>query len=200
MPSPRSSRRTRSSRGGECRPSSMPPSVRLLRTAYRRTPRVARDAESGAPVQAGPDAQRPVRLERRHAQQSRSSMSTNRKNTKTTPASTNTWSRPTTQPFAPSRRVWSAPLSPLARNVCRKLDFIQRDLGRIQPGWFSVGRKRDVPKDACYVGRFKDCYVWVGPDRARRAHRAHTDDPGYLVPGQGNPDTHQPRLGQILTG
>jgi hypothetical protein len=54
--------------------------------------------------------------------------------------------------------------SPLARNVCRKLDSIQRDLARIQPGWFHVGRRRDVPKDACYFGRSGDCYVWVMPD------------------------------------
>ena len=31
----------------------------------------------------------------------------------------------------------------------------------IQPGWFHVGRKRDVPKDACYVGKCGACYVWV---------------------------------------
>jgi hypothetical protein len=54
--------------------------------------------------------------------------------------------------------------SPLARNVCRKVDAIQRDLARIRPGWYHVGRKRDVPKDACYVGRCGDRYVWVGVD------------------------------------
>ncbi len=32
------------------------------------------------------------------------------------------------------------------------------------PGWFHVGSKKDVPKNACYVGRYKDCYVWVTPD------------------------------------
>ena len=54
--------------------------------------------------------------------------------------------------------------SPLARNVCRKVGMIQNDLARIQPGWFHVGRKRDVPKDACYVGKSGNCYVWVGPE------------------------------------
>jgi hypothetical protein len=54
--------------------------------------------------------------------------------------------------------------SPLARNVCRQLDVIRRDLARIQPGWFHVGRKKDVPGDACYVGRHGHCYVWVGPE------------------------------------
>ena len=52
--------------------------------------------------------------------------------------------------------------SPLARNVCRQLDSLQRDLTRIQPGWFHVGGKWDVPKDACYVGRHGRQYVWVG--------------------------------------
>jgi len=54
--------------------------------------------------------------------------------------------------------------SPLARNVCRQVEVIQRELARIGPGWFHVGRKRDVPKDACYVGRHGGCYVWVGPE------------------------------------
>ena len=54
--------------------------------------------------------------------------------------------------------------SPLAANVCRKIEMIQDDLAEIRPGWFHVGSKRDVPKDACYVGRCGDCFVWVGPD------------------------------------
>ena len=31
-------------------------------------------------------------------------------------------------------------------------------------GWFNVGPKKDVPKDACYVGHCCDTYVWVTPD------------------------------------
>lgn len=54
--------------------------------------------------------------------------------------------------------------SPLATNVCRKIETIQDDLAEIRPGWFHVGSRRDVPKDACYVGRSGDCYVWVCPD------------------------------------
>ena len=50
------------------------------------------------------------------------------------------------------------------RNVCRKIESIERDLTRIQPGWFNVGRRRDVPKDACYVGRSGHTYVWVSAD------------------------------------
>ena len=33
----------------------------------------------------------------------------------------------------------------------------------IPVGWFSIGCKKDVPKDACYVGRFRDRYAWVMP-------------------------------------
>lgn len=54
-------------------------------------------------------------------------------------------------------------VSPLARNVSRRMEAIQRDLERIEPGWFCVGRKRDVPKSACYVGRSGDSYTWVEP-------------------------------------
>jgi len=54
--------------------------------------------------------------------------------------------------------------SPLARNVCRKVRMIQNNLGMIQSGWFHVGRKRDVPKDACYVGKCGHTYVWVDPE------------------------------------
>ncbi len=54
--------------------------------------------------------------------------------------------------------------SPLARDVCRQLDLIQRALARIRPGWFHVGGKWDVPREACYVGRHGNRYVWVGPE------------------------------------
>jgi uncharacterized membrane protein YgcG len=32
------------------------------------------------------------------------------------------------------------------------------------PGWFQVGCKAEVPKHACYVGRWGDRYAWVMPD------------------------------------
>jgi hypothetical protein len=54
--------------------------------------------------------------------------------------------------------------SPLAANVCRKIAMIQEDLAEIHPGWFHVGSKHDVPKDACYIGRSGDRYAWVDPD------------------------------------
>ncbi len=31
-------------------------------------------------------------------------------------------------------------------------------------GWYCVGGKEDVPKDACYVGQYCDTYVWVMPE------------------------------------
>ena len=58
----------------------------------------------------------------------------------------------------------SSARSPLARNVCRQLDVIQRQLAKIQPGWFRVGTRWDVPRDACYVGRHGHRYVWVVPE------------------------------------
>ena len=51
--------------------------------------------------------------------------------------------------------------SPLVRNTCRKIEAIQRDLARIGPGWFHIGGKWDVPKDACFVGKCGNSYVWV---------------------------------------
>lgn len=32
------------------------------------------------------------------------------------------------------------------------------------PGWYQIGQKGDVPENACYVGRFGDCYAWVTPE------------------------------------
>lgn len=54
--------------------------------------------------------------------------------------------------------------SPLARDVSRQIAVIERDLSLIEPGWFCVGRKCDVPKNACYVGRYHDQWVWVTED------------------------------------
>ena len=45
-----------------------------------------------------------------------------------------------------------------------KIRSIQNELARIEPGWFQVGGKHDVPKDACHVGRCGSVYVWVGPE------------------------------------
>jgi hypothetical protein len=37
-------------------------------------------------------------------------------------------------------------------------------ISALKPGWFFVGRKKDVPRNACYVGRYCDTYVWVPPE------------------------------------
>lgn len=53
---------------------------------------------------------------------------------------------------------------------CRKIieDFY---LGAADPwdclipqGWYGSGCRKDVPKDACYVGHYGDSYVWVLPE------------------------------------
>ena len=31
----------------------------------------------------------------------------------------------------------------------------------IPTGWFAVGKKQDVPANACYVGCYRDRYAWV---------------------------------------
>ncbi len=38
---------------------------------------------------------------------------------------------------------------------------------KVYPGWFSVGAKCDVPKDACYVGHCGKTYAWVTPNQMR---------------------------------
>lgn len=59
--------------------------------------------------------------------------------------------------------------TPIAAEVRRQVMAIAEDLGKVQPGWFGVGCKKDVPKCACYVGHHcdceGDCYVWVIPER-----------------------------------
>lgn len=54
--------------------------------------------------------------------------------------------------------------SPLARDVTRQVVHIERELASIGTGWFHVGAKRDVPRDACYIGNYRDCWVWVTAD------------------------------------
>ena len=58
--------------------------------------------------------------------------------------------------------------TPLASAARREIKDVQQDILKISPGWYHVGDKHDIPKNACYVGcyRFcgKTCYTWVGPD------------------------------------
>jgi hypothetical protein len=55
--------------------------------------------------------------------------------------------------------------SPLAREVTREVNDIVEDLRSIPTGWFGVGGKHDVPKNACYVAHDGKVYVWVTPER-----------------------------------
>jgi hypothetical protein len=51
----------------------------------------------------------------------------------------------------------------------KKLEAIQKDQKDIQipAGWVCVGRKRDVPRDACIVSHCGKTYVWVVPGHSK---------------------------------
>jgi hypothetical protein len=53
--------------------------------------------------------------------------------------------------------------TPLAREVAHEVNEIVEELQKIHTGWYGVGGRRDVPKDACYVAHHRDVYVWVCP-------------------------------------
>ena len=63
----------------------------------------------------------------------------------------------------------------LTKETARRVNDIQGELcdiaTKLPPGWFQVGERKDVPKNACYVGHAKiccrECYVWVCPDGLR---------------------------------
>jgi len=52
----------------------------------------------------------------------------------------------------------------LAREVGRQVDDVRDQYRDIPTGWFGWGKKRDVPRDACFVGHYGDCYTWVCPE------------------------------------
>ena len=39
----------------------------------------------------------------------------------------------------------------------------EQELSELTSGWFAAGKRKDVPKGACYVGHYHDVYVWVMP-------------------------------------
>lgn len=51
---------------------------------------------------------------------------------------------------------------PETRSDLESMDIAQE--GEIPVGWYFIGTKKEVPKDACHVGRHGDCYVWVMPE------------------------------------
>ena len=69
------------------------------------------------------------------------------------------------QPFLEPGPAGSRPQrkTPLAREVAHEVNEIVEELGKIRPGWYGTGRKRDVPKDACCVAHQGDVYIWVCP-------------------------------------
>ncbi len=67
------------------------------------------------------------------------------------------FSEPTADPARAARRT------PLAREVASELNEIVDELRGIHPGWYGIGHKHDVPRNACYVAHYKDVYVWVCP-------------------------------------
>jgi len=63
------------------------------------------------------------------------------------------------------------PVLKFARMESEPTEFISDEdthhllyLPAVRPGWFVVGAKKDVPKHACYVGRYCNTYVWVPPE------------------------------------
>jgi hypothetical protein len=54
--------------------------------------------------------------------------------------------------------------TPTIKEVRRLVKETQDDLRHISSGWCRFGARKDVPKDACYVGHCGDRYVWVCPD------------------------------------
>jgi hypothetical protein len=56
----------------------------------------------------------------------------------------------------------------VVREARRQVNEIDEDLEAIHGGWFYIGGKRDVPKDACYVGCYKDRFAWVRADGRER--------------------------------
>jgi hypothetical protein len=54
----------------------------------------------------------------------------------------------------------------LVREVTRQVDDVRGQYKDIPTGWFGWGKKRDVPRDACFVGQYGKCYTWVEPEHS----------------------------------
>ena len=52
----------------------------------------------------------------------------------------------------------------LGREVTRQVDDVRGQYRDIPTGWFGRGKKRDVPRNACFVGHYGKCYTWVCPE------------------------------------
>ena len=65
-------------------------------------------------------------------------------------------------PTSSGRRPQAQRQRPETSHVLTSMVIAERR--RDSEGWFCVGRKKDVPRDACYVGHHGDTYVWVMPE------------------------------------
>jgi hypothetical protein len=52
----------------------------------------------------------------------------------------------------------------LTKETVRQVNEIQNTLLSVPSGWFQSGSKRDVPRNACYVGHYGKCWGWVCPE------------------------------------
>jgi hypothetical protein len=59
--------------------------------------------------------------------------------------------------FVPDKSVATG----LAKETIRQVNDVRQTLATIPSGWYGVGRKKDIPADAIYVGHFRDTYAWV---------------------------------------
>jgi len=64
--------------------------------------------------------------------------------------------------------VQGAPTTDCDHCQARLEDYFLGDAGHwecvIPRGWYHTGHKCEVPKDACFIGCYRDTYVWVMPD------------------------------------
>ncbi len=63
-------------------------------------------------------------------------------------------------------------------------------------GWFHVGQKCDVPKHACYVGRYRDRYAWVDSNGIDGLAQFTL---GVLTITKSSPDEGSGRTGLMVT-
>ena len=163
-PSPSSSARGPRWPSGECLRSSTPLELRLLRIAYRRASGLEEMPDSEFLNELGHELKDQLASNADLREESdvffefQAKASRDHRDFDTRVVTTND------DDFCTEKDSPTKDRSPLARNTCRKIEAIQRDLARIGPGWFHTGGKWDVPKDACFVGRCGNSYVWVNAD------------------------------------
>jgi hypothetical protein len=69
--------------------------------------------------------------------------------------------QPDAQPQPPGAKEGYTGPRPVPIEFTPMLNALYNSLG---PGWVGVGCKKDVPRDACYVGHHCNTYIWVRPD------------------------------------